>query len=201
MPDPSTLGFVTGAPATRQVAEDPFWSTVVRRHPDVDVVVLPPEAPPALEVPADEPAVDPAAAREQLRGRMASLWSALGLPGEPTHLDDVWFAGGAAGTLRWQGTATFDDLDPVAASAALQRAHELLPEAEGWHVLAPTDGIPRVLAGRPARLGGLGRLGRLGREEVQVLTPTASRVVIRVRSALVVVGAAAADEALRGGES
>lgn len=189
MPDPSTLDFVTGAPATRRVKEDPFWSTVVRRHGDVDVVVLPPEAPRTPEVAVDEPVVDPAVARERLRGRMAALWSALGLPAEPGHLDDVWFAGGPAGTLRWQGTATFDDLDPVDASSALERARDLLAESDGWGVLAPADGIPRVLAGRP---------GRLGREEVQVLLPATSRLVLRVRSELVVVGEAAA-EAIGGG--
>lgn len=190
MPDPSTLDLVTGAPAARQVQQDPFWSTVVRRHADVDVVVLPPEAPPSGEVPPEVPVVDPAAAREQQRSRLAALWAALELPGEPSHLEDVWFAGGPTGTLRWQGTATFDDLDPVTASAALQRVLELLPESDGWSVLAPADGIPRVLAGRP---------GPIGREELQVLLPATSRVVIRLRSALVVVGPDAADEALRGG--
>lgn len=187
MPDPSALDFVRGAPAARQVAEDPFWSTVVRRHPDVDVVVLPPEAAAAPDVPADEPRVDPEVARGALRGRMAALWSALGLEAEPHHLDDAWLAGGAPGTLRWQGTATFDDLDPVVAAGALQRAQDVLAEDDGWHVLAPADGIPRVLAGRP---------DRLGREDVQVLAPDASRVVVRVRSAPVVVGAEAVTEAL-----
>ncbi|WP_210438933.1 hypothetical protein [Nocardioides xinjiangensis] len=190
MPDPSTLDLVTGAAAARQVAEDPFWFTVVRRHPDVDVVVLPPEAAAAPEVAGDEPTTDPATAREQLRGRMAALWAALGVDAEPTHLDDVWFAGSAPGTLRWQGTATFDELDPVVASGALRRARDLLVEEDGWHVLAPADGIPRVLAGRPARLG---------REDVQVLVPSGSRVVVRVRSALVVVGPRAVREALDGG--
>lgn len=190
MPDPSTLDLVSGAPATRQVKEDPFWSTVVRRHGDVDVVVLPPDSPPASEVPAGTPTVDPDQAREQQRARLASLWSALGLPDEPTHLDDVWFAGGPEGTLRWQGTAAFDDLDPVTASGVLERVLDLLPEADGWSVLAPTDGIPRVLAGRP---------GGLGREELQVLLPTSSRVVLRLRSELVVVGPVAAEAALRGG--
>ena len=102
----------------------------------------------------------------------------------------MWFAGSAAGTLRWQGTATFDDLDPVVASGALQRAQELLDEADGWHVLAPPDGVPRVLAGRP---------GTIGREDVQVLAPAVGRVVLRIRSALVVVGEAAAAEAIGAG--
>jgi hypothetical protein len=189
--DPAPLDLVTGEPAARRVAADPFWSTVVRRHPDVDVVVLPPEESPAREVPADAPTVDPAAARQELRARMASLWSALDLPDEPTRLDDTWFAGAAPSTLRWQGTADFDDLDPVVASTALRRAQDLLAEADGWHVLAPPDGIPRVLAGRP---------GQLGREDVQVLVPTASRVVLRIRSELVLVGAAPAAEALGGEE-
>ena len=191
MPDPSTLDFVTGAPATRRVKEDPFWSTVVRRHGDVDVVVLPPDPSVTPEVPADEPTVDPATAREQLRSRMAGLWSALGLDGEPTHLDDVWLAGAAPGTLRWQGTATFDGLDPMVASGALQRVQDLLAPDDAWSVLAPTDGIPRVLAGRP---------GRIGREDVQVLVPAAGRVVLRIRSELVVVGTAAVAEAMGGGE-
>jgi hypothetical protein len=56
-------------------------------------------------------------------------------------------------------------------------------------VLAPPDGVPRVLAGRPAAIG---------REDVQVLAPAAGRVVLRIRSALVVVGEAAATEATTG---
>jgi hypothetical protein len=186
--DPNSLDLVTGPPAARQVLQDPFWATVLRRHGDVDLVVLPPEEPDRAEVAADEPTVVPDAAREELRARMAALWAALGLDAEPTHLDDVWFAGSAPGTLRWQGTATFDDVGPVVASDALQRARDLLAEADGWHVLAPPDGVPRVLAGRPARLG------HLGREDVQVLAP-AGRVVLRIRSALVVVGEAAVAEA------
>ena len=118
MPDPSTLDFVTGAPATRRVKEDPFWSTVVRRH-------------------------------------------------------------------------GFDGLDPMVASGALQRVQDLLAPDDAWSVLAPTDGIPRVLAGRP---------GRIGREDVQVLVPAAGRVVLRIRSELVVVGTAAVAESMGGGE-
>lgn len=189
MSEPSDLEFVKGAPAARRVAEDPFWSTVVRRHGDVDVVVLPPEDAPPVEVPADEPLVDAEIARERLRVDIASFWSALGLDAEPSHLDDAWFAGAAEGTLRWQGTATFDDVDPALASRALDRTPELLAEADGWHVLVPPAGIPRALAGRP---------GRLGREEVQVLLPSPSRMVIRMRSGLVVVGPSAAAAVLRG---
>jgi hypothetical protein len=183
------LEFVTGAPAARRVAEDPFWSTVVRRHGDVDVVVLPQEEAPVVEVPADEPQVDAEAARERLRADMASFWRALGLDADPGRLDDRWYAGAAEGTLRWEGTATFDDVDPVLASGAVDRSREVLAAAPGWNVLVPPDGLPRVLAGRP---------GRLVREEVQVVLPSSSRVVVRMRSDLVVVGTSAAAEILRG---
>lgn len=189
MPEPSDLEFVTGADAARAVTQDPFWSTVVRRHGDVDVVVLPPDDSAPPEVPSGEPVVDAAEARERLRAQMAGFWSALGLPAEPSHLDDVWFAGAAPGTLRWQGTASFDDLDPVAASGVLERAQELLPAEAGWHTLVPPEGIARVLAGRP---------GRWAREEVQVLLATASRLVVRLRSDLVFVGPDAATVVLGG---
>lgn len=190
MTESSELGFTRGADAARAVAADPFWSTVVRRHGDVDVVVLPPEDAPSVEVPPDAPVVDADAARQGLRADMAAFWAAIGLDDAPTHVDDTWFAGPADGTVRWQGTASFDGLDPVEASRLLQRAEELLVAAGGWHVLLPDGGIPRVLAGRP---------GRLDRESLQVLLASTSRVVIRVRSDLVVVGTAAVAEVLGGG--
>ncbi|GAA5108006.1 hypothetical protein GCM10023339_06550 [Alloalcanivorax gelatiniphagus] len=189
MSETPDVEFVTGAPAARRVAEDPFWSTVVRRHGDVDVVVLPQEDVPVVEVPADEPVADAEAARERLRADMASFWGALGLEGDPGRLDDTWYAGAAEGTLRWEGTATFDDVDPVVASGALDRSREVLAAAPGWNVLAPPGGLPRVLAGRP---------GRFVREEVQVVLASSSRVVLRMRSDLVVVGTSAAAEVLRG---
>ena len=92
-----------------------------------------------------------------------ALQNALGLEAQSARLDDVWFAGSEPGTLRWQGTASFDDLDPVAASGTLQRAQELLGE------------------------------------DVQVLVPASGRVVLRIRSALVVVGEDAAAAAVAGG--
>lgn len=188
MTENNELAFTRGPDAARVAAADPFWSTVVRRHGDVDVVVLPPEDPPSVEVPADEPLVDVEVARSGLRADMAAFWAAIGLDGEPAHVDDTWFAGPADGTLRWQGTASFDGLDAVDASRLLQRAEELLTAGD-WHVLVPGEGIPRVLAGRS---------GRFDRESLQVLLPSTSRLVVRVRSDLVVVGPAASAATLRG---
>ncbi len=186
MTESNELGFARGADAARVVAADPFWSTVVRRHAEVDVVVLPPEDVRSVEIPADEPIVDADVARQGLRADLAAFWVALGLHDEPAHVDDTWFAGPVDGTVRWQGTASFDGLDPVDASRLLQRAEELLAAAD-WHVLLPSEGIPRVLAGRA---------GRLDRESFQVLLPSTSRAVIRVRSDLVVVGTAVVAEVL-----
>ncbi|RYB94612.1 hypothetical protein EUA93_09815 [Nocardioides oleivorans] len=187
MPQSTGVEFVQGGAAERAVADDPFWATVLRRHGDIDVVVLPQE--PTLEqvVPEGEPEVDPEQAREALRGQAAAFWAELGLGGDPAHLDDVWFAGVAPGTLRWQGTATFEQVDPLLASAALERAQLVLAADDGWHTLVPTDGLPRVIAGRAAQPG---------REEVHVVLASPTRLVVRMRSALVHVGAVAAAATL-----
>ena len=188
MPEPD-LEFVKGPAAARAVAQDPFWSTVVRRHGDMDVVVLPAEDTSDPVVPPDEPVVDATHAREDLRARLGELGLALGLPADSAHRDDVWFAGAAPGTLRWQGTVSYDDLDAVTASAALERAQEVLQPGGGRHPFVPEDGAPRVPAGRRGRwVGG----------EVQVLLASASRVVVRLRSDLVHVGRTAAARALDG---
>jgi hypothetical protein len=181
------LDFIQGAAAEQAVADDPFWATVLRRHRDVDVVVLPQEPTVAQVMPEDAPEVDPDQAREVLRGQAAAFWAELGLTGDPAHLDDVWFAGVAPGTLRWQGTATFEQVDPLLASAAIERAERLLAADDGWHTLVPTEGLPRVLAGRAAQPG---------REEIQVVLASSTRVMVRMRSALVHVGPVAATAAL-----
>ena len=163
MPDPTSLDLVSGAPAARQVLQDPFWATVLRRHDDVDLVVLPPESPDRTEVPAGEPRVDPDAARQELRARMAGLWAALGLDAEPARLDDVWFAGSAPGTLRWQGTATFDDLVVEASDHRLQfQPEEARERADGMCRLFVQRRLPQLRIQTSAALGGPRRLAALG---------------------------------------
>lgn len=79
---------------------DPFFDTVRARHPDVDVVVLPPE-PPA-------PPGDPLTAGEVLARREAdaafaeALWQRV--VEEPTELRHTVSA--AAGSARWQSTGS-----------------------------------------------------------------------------------------------
>ena len=61
-------------------------------------------------------------------------------------------------------TWTLLAVDPVAATGTIDGAARTLGE-EGWRVLAPPDGMPRVLAGRPAGNG---------REELYDLTRDAT---------------------------
>ncbi|MDN4173263.1 hypothetical protein QWY28_09945 [Nocardioides sp. SOB77] len=177
MPSPSTQPFTTGDEAAERVAADPFWSVVRRRHPDVDVVVLPAgdAAPPDPAEVASLPEVDAADAAEgAARGEAEALalWTAL-VGAEPGTIRTRWAAGRASGTHRLETTLRLDDVDPTAAVAAVGRAEDALA-ADGWHVLAPGDGLPRVLAGR-----GEG----LGRAELQLVhAPAEARLVLRVRA-------------------
>ncbi|WP_110181284.1 hypothetical protein [Nocardioides solisilvae] len=174
-----------GARAREVVARDPFWSVVRRRHPDVEIVVLPPE--PETATPAGLPLADPAAvaAREDsdVRRRWVRLVGDLG----DVHADwqARWVPGGAPDRVRRETTLTVDGADPVVAVARLESAAAALRE-DGWHVLAPATGLPRVMAGRD---------GELGRAELQlVLVPDAGRLVLRVRSVDHAVGDRVAHE-------
>lgn len=163
-------GFVEGEQAREQVAADPFWSVVRRRHPDLDVVVLPPvdgavPDPPDDVVPSDAEQVA-AAADADVRDRCREL-----VGEEPDEVEARWTSGEVRGTRRRETTARLPGVDDVRAIGLLLRAEEAL-RSEGWHVLSPSDGIPRVLAGRPAELG---------REELQLLAPPGRGMVLRVR--------------------
>ncbi|WKN48383.1 hypothetical protein [Nocardioides sp. Arc9.136] len=175
MPTSPASPFTTGSDAAEQVAADPFWSVVRRRHPDIDVVVLPAEAavgPAAVEVEA-RPEVEPASEAARVEAHAVALWTSL-VGGEPTEVRSRWTSGRAPATSRVETTLRLDDADPTGGVAAVGRGAESL-EQDGWHVLAPPDGLPRVLAGR-----GDG----LAHEELQlVLAPAESRLVLRLRSA------------------
>lgn len=64
---------------------DPFWEAVHRRHPDVDLVLLRPEAPAAADEPGDEQGVD--ALRDRVEAAAARLWpDATGAEPPPARL-------------------------------------------------------------------------------------------------------------------
>lgn len=177
MASPSTPPFVSGAAAAERIAADPFWSVVRRRHPDVDVVVLPATdglAPDAAEVVA-LPALDrdeQVGEARRVEDEAVTRWAAL-VGADPTEVVTRWAAGRANGTSRVETTVRLAGADPTTGVATVGAAAETLT-ADGWHVLAPGDGMPRVLAGR-----GPG----LEREELSlVLAPAEGRLVLRVRA-------------------
>lgn len=164
--------FVSGVEAASAVATDPFWSVVRRCDPDVDIVLLPPERRDKVELPAGMLPIDPPVEATRLDDRARSLWDALVRTGEPETVAQ-WLWGILRGTIRRETTCTLDGADPDLMSLALSRAADELASS-GWHVLVPPEGIPRVMAGRPAAVG---------RDEIALLhVPARHRVVLRIRS-------------------
>ena len=162
---------VDGPQAAEIVANDPFWSVVRRRHPDVDIVVLPPDDAPDLTPEPGAAPVHTGAARAEFEGDVAALWDRLGQPaGRPVVR---WTPAPNRGAVALEGRITAEHVDPEDATATLHRAAERLG-AEGWHVLVPPDGLPRVAAGLAHRTG---------RRTVQVVhVPARGRLLLIVRS-------------------
>lgn len=157
--------------ATRLVAEDPFWSVVRERHPDLDVVVLPPAAPDRPAWPdGTVPLVSLAEAADTCLTYVCDVWDAVGAP-PPDGAAERWFAGALPDavrrevTLRHRPAADVGDDFLAGAADALSRS--------GWSVVVPPTGVPRVLAGRDAEVD---------RWELQLLLG-ADELVMRVRSA------------------
>ncbi|MDO3398112.1 hypothetical protein QWJ41_20495 [Nocardioides sp. SOB44] len=149
-------------------ATDPFWAPVRRRHPDVDIVLLPPEraADEPTEQPSDQAPDQPLADPELL----SRLWATAVGGDWPTETAERRTQG------RLEITWTREGGEPVApdtAQAVVRRAAEALREA-GWHVLAPAEGLPRVQAGRPD--------GPDRAELLLLVVPETGRVVLRHRS-------------------
>ncbi|MBM7517360.1 hypothetical protein [Nocardioides nitrophenolicus] len=166
------MAFLGGPRVAAQVAADPFWSVVRRRHPDVDLVLLPPAAAPEESEPEPAPTSVADASAECL-ARVAELWDLLVGGTVPDEQRSAWTTGPAPGLMRHEATWTLLAVDPVLATGTLERAAASLRD-EGWRVLAPPDGMPRVLAGRRARSG---------REELDlVLVPATGRFFLTVRS-------------------
>lgn len=181
------------------VAADPFWSVVRRRHPDVDVVVLP--SVPGARRPSDpNPAWEGEEADAEAEARhehevVRRAWEQLVADSGDIVTARVvlpvvtgrWLGGSAPDRVRREASAVVEDLehlsDPLACAALLRRAEATLRDG-GWHVVAPTDGLPRLMAGRPERDG--------RREVLLVHAPAQGRLVLRTRGPELAVGAAVA---------
>ncbi|MDT0156639.1 hypothetical protein Q9R19_03265 [Microbacterium sp. ARD32] len=129
--------------------DDPFWSVVRRRHPDIDIVLLPPQHP-APQAPQLPPRAPEAFAQEHI-GETDRLWAALVGHGMPRS-DARWIPGPAVDSVRHSVTLTLGDVDEGIALGHLRGAAERLT-ADGWRVFLPPTGTPRVMADRDGELG------------------------------------------------
>jgi hypothetical protein len=131
------------------VSEDPFFRVVRRRHPDIDIVLLPPEPP--TEPPADpsDAVLDPAdlaAVPALFDDELARLWDAVADGIERPEVRSRWTPGSSTGSVAREGLLAVEGVGGVAATQALVTAERALA-ADGFHVLVPPTGMPRVLAG------------------------------------------------------
>ncbi len=131
------LGLVTGTSST-PISGDPFWSVVRQRHRDVDLAIV--DAPELPRAGAVSTAV-PARSAEAIDRDVQVLWEAL-LPGVPAQAQHRWVGDGRDEQRESTLTATTGvSAEALASAAATLRA-------DGWQVLLPPAGLPRVLADR-----------------------------------------------------
>ena len=135
------------------VDDDPFWSVVRQRHPDVTLVLLP-EEPPPPDGAAAEPA-DPDDVRRALDA-VRDVWAAVVQPlavaqGVPEQPRERWREGPAGRfpllqkSLVGIGQAAGDDLLRGLVARLVERGWSLAPgERGGMSTLRATDG-PLVL--------------------------------------------------------
>ncbi|MFD5215627.1 hypothetical protein [Microbacterium sp. NPDC058345] len=128
---------------------DPFWSAVRRRHPDLDIVILPPEPPRRASSGQPGRAPEPFARMQQ--EDMDELWAILVRHGMPRR-DVRWIPGPTSDSVRHTVTLTLDEVSTTAGLGHLREAVPLLKK-DGWKVFSPPTGMPRIMADRPGELG------------------------------------------------
>ena len=120
---------------------DPFFEVVRRRHPDVDIVLLPPDEPPPTPV---GPPVDDATVHEELAraGALADeLWRVVPESTEPA-LEVTLTHGPVQGTVQPRARAVRHDLD---GRAMLVRLKDQLVD-RGWRVDRIPGPVERLVA-------------------------------------------------------
>jgi len=119
--------------------DDPFFDAVRRRHPDVDLVALPPDATTEPADPVDDATV--ARVAELVAEAAADLWSAVA-PGSVTApTTQVRFADRES-DVRAVARVVESTRDGYALLVRLR--HEL--EQRGWLVDRPPGGLERLVA-------------------------------------------------------
>lgn len=124
------------------LAREPFFRRLRARHPDVDIVILPPEDP----TPPASPPLTPGQARTLVAHVHATLDELLDQVGHrPTALADSWPTGRRAEVRRFTIDASVRELaDPV---EELRRLGDVLLSM-GWQARPTADDPPELEARR-----------------------------------------------------
>lgn len=196
-----------GGPEARHRACEPLFAEVRRRHPDVDVVLLPPEPPPPSTGPVTDEVV--ALALTRITGQAERLWAAstVGSPNPPasTPIETVLDYGDDEGSVRARATLAAIVGEPAERGTAVLGALGDVLVSDGWSLRvresAGSSGSPGS-PGSPRSTGSpLTRLdARLGELSLEA-TLAHSRGVLRltVASGSLTVGLDRARALVRGG--
>lgn len=126
-------------PAEDRVAADPMMRTLRERHPDVNIVLLPP-----VEPILDRPSATPAQCRAvQHHADTVLATVSLNLEREPTSRVDYWWSQSHPEMRRWVTAASYGDLGAEGALPLLRTLGNLLARL-GWEPRPAADGSPRV---------------------------------------------------------
>lgn len=136
---------------TTPLEADPFYRELRRRHPDIDIVLLPEAAPGTVVDAAGArplPAV-PATVLQDLDDSFDTLWAILTGLGMPTSADEP----------RWRAGTSDDEIfaERVGRSPGVTDGSTLLLDAaaaltaRSWELRVPRGGVPRLIAEHAGR--------------------------------------------------
>ncbi|PUA79020.1 hypothetical protein [Nocardioides currus] len=121
------------------VAADPMMRVLRERHPDVDIVLLPP-----VEPILDRPSATWAQCRAlQHHADTVLATLSLNLGHEPATRVDYWWSQAHPEVRRWVTAASYADLGDDGARALLRALGNLLVRL-GWEPRPAADGSPRL---------------------------------------------------------
>lgn len=121
------------------VTADPMMRILRERHPDVNIVLLPP-----VEPILDRPSATPAqclAFQKHAATVLATL--SLNVGHEPSTRVDYWWSQGHPEVRRWVTKASYADLGDDGAIPLLKTLGNLLARL-GWEPRPAADGSPRI---------------------------------------------------------
>lgn len=120
------------------VAADPMMRTLRERHPDVNIVLLPP-----VEPITDLPSATPAQCRAlQQHADTVLATLSVNVEREPSTRVDYWWSQDHPEVRRWVTAASYDDLGDRALPT-LRAVGNLLVRL-GWEPRPAADGSPRM---------------------------------------------------------